>query len=155
MRKKSKLIVLLIVVTSVACNHIYKKYDEESFGTLSWENGQVVMFNPIIENPEIGYELKFGIRHIYGLEITSIDILVNVTSPTGIETNKSYTLNVKDSQGEYIGSCIGDVCDLESIVDESFTFDEVGEYKIAIAHNEPVDKIRGVLAVGLVIDEVD
>ena len=148
-------IALLIGLANVACNHVYKKYDEESFGALNWVNGQEISFNPKIENIETSYKLKLGIRHMYGLEMSSIKFNMNITAPSGKETNMDYTINIKDSTGEYIGSCVGDICDLESTVEEYIHFDELGEYNIIITHKEQVDRIRGVLAVGLVVDEIN
>jgi hypothetical protein len=52
-------------------------------------------------------------------------------------------------------SCSGDLCDLETVVFEDFKFEEVGEYKIAISHNEKGYKIPGIIEVGLIIDKKD
>jgi hypothetical protein len=56
---------------------------------------------------------------------------------------------------EYIGSCGGDLCDLETVVDQEITFEEVGEYKYVITHTVNTNKLSGVMEIGLMLDKND
>jgi hypothetical protein len=66
---------------------------------------------------------------------------------------KDYRLKIKDSQNKNIANCAGDICDLDTVVEESFKFDETGEYKILITHNEKGFKVPGIMEVGLIVDQ--
>jgi gliding motility-associated lipoprotein GldH len=144
---------LLIALLATSCNHVYKEYDKDSFPTYTWKSGQEVTFTPKIEDPSKRYELILGVRHLYGLQLKSIPVTVTSISPSGVQTAKNYTLQIKNAQNENAGSCAGDICDLEMTVDDALKFEEAGEYKYIVKHNIPSSKILGIMELGLIIDE--
>lgn len=151
---KVKIALIFLITLSVLCScSTYSKYDEESFQNLAWEYGQEVVFNPVIENIDRSYNLSLGIRHMYGLRQDNINVTVQYTSPTGVEEVSRYDFKIKDEVGEYFGSCAGDFCDLESVVNDNINFNELGEYKFVITHNVQIKRISGVMAIGLVLDQ--
>lgn len=135
--------------------HYYKEYDKKSFPTYSWNDGQEVVFTPKVEDISKTYQITLGLRHHYGFQSKSFGVNIKVVSPSGKESNKNYDLKIKDENNKHIGSCAGDMCDLETLVFEEFKFDEVGEHQISISHNETGYRIPGIMEVGLIIDETD
>ncbi len=135
-----------------SCNHVYKEYDKQSFPTYSWQHGQSIIFTPTIEDIHKSYSLTLGIRHLYNFQLPSILVSVKMISPSGKESTKDYELKIKDANDKNIGSCGGDLCDLEVAVDDTVQFDEAGQYKYLITHNVPVNRIPGVMEFGLIID---
>jgi gliding motility-associated lipoprotein GldH len=133
--------------------HFYKEYDKESFSTYSWNDGQEVIFTPKIEDNAKSYQIMLGLRHHYGFQIKSFGVNIKIVSPSGKESSKDYDLKIKDENNKPIGSCAGDMCDLETVVFDDLKFEEVGEYKISISHNESGYRIPGIMEVGLIIDE--
>ena len=155
MNIKSILTIFTIVLLTTSCGHVYKEYDKESFPTYSWKYGQEIVFNPSIEDINKSYDLILGIRHLYGFQLSGINVTVKSISPSGKETSKDYDFKIMKSDGKYIGSCGGDLCDLETMVDENIKFEEPGQYKYVITHNVQVDRIPGIMEFGLIIDERD
>ena len=150
---KTSFVTLMTIILLMSCNHTYKKYDKESFPTHSWTSGNGIIFNPQIEDVSKSYKLIFGIRHVYGFQFESIGVTIKTIAPSGKEADKNYDVKVKKSGGDYVGSCAGDLCDLETVLESNIKFDEIGEYKYFVTHNLPVDRIPGVIEVGLIIDE--
>lgn len=148
-------IYLSILLACVSCNHVYKEYDKESFSTYSWDDGQELSFTPSIEDINKTYVLSLGLRHHFALNMRSFTVNMKIIAPSGKESSKDYTLSIKDSSNKNIGSCAGDMCDLETIVFDDLKFEEAGEYKVLISHNERGYRIPGVLEVGVIIDEKD
>ncbi|MBL7870782.1 MAG: gliding motility lipoprotein GldH [Cyclobacteriaceae bacterium] len=155
MRIKSILTFLTIVLLTASCGHVYRKYDKKSFPTYSWKYGQEIIFTPTIEDINKSYNLVLGIRHLYGFQLSRINVTIKSISPSGKEMIKDYEFNILKSDGKYIGSCSGDMCDLEAVVDENIKFEEAGQYKYVITHNVQVEKIPGIMEFGLIIDERD
>ena len=155
MNIKYLLIYSILTLTAFSCNHVYKEYNKESFPTYVWKQGQEISFNPTIADINKRYKLTLGIRHLYGFKLNGIKEPVRSAAPSGKETTKDYELKIKDSEGKYISSCGGDLCDLEVMVDENIKFEEVGEYKYSVTHNVQTDRIPGVMEFGLIIDEMD
>lgn len=143
-----------VLVLATSC-HFYKEYDKESFPTYSWRDGQEVAFNPKIEDNSKTYQVMIGLRHHYGFRSKSFGVNVKIVSPSGKESSKDYNLQIRDENDKPIGSCAGDLCDLEAVIFDELRFEETGEYKILISHNEKGYRIPGVMEVGIIIDEKD
>jgi gliding motility-associated lipoprotein GldH len=150
-RSALKLVLAILLLTS--CDRVYRKYDKDSFPTYTWKNGQEVVFNPIIEDVTKPYELVLGLRHVYGLKIRTLAINVRQISPSGKESSKEYQLTLIDDRGEYISSCGGDLCDIEVAVESGVKFNEAGEYKYIVTHHMPLDRLPGIMEVGLIINK--
>ncbi len=151
----SKSLLFLIVLALGSSCHSYKEYDKESFPTYTWKSGQEIIFRPTIEDVGKTYSMSLGIRHIFGFEASSINVSVKVISPSGKEKSKNYELQIRDKNNEYIASCGGDLCDLETVVDENISFDEPGEFTFVITHGHPGMKIAGIMELGLILDGND
>lgn len=141
------------ILLFASCNQIYKEYDKDSFTTLSWKQGREINFYPVIEDVSKSYELILGIRHTYGAQIKRIDVSVKTISPSGKEFTKQYGFNVLDSKGEHLASCAGNMCDLETVVDENLQFSEPGKYHFVITPNGAQQRISGIMEFGLIISE--
>jgi gliding motility-associated lipoprotein GldH len=152
MATRSALKLLLFTLLLTSCDRVYREYDKDSFPTYTWKNGQEVTFNPVIEDVTKSYELVLGLRHVYGLKIRTLAINVRQISPSGKESSKEYQVKLIDDRGEYIGSCGGDLCDIEVAVESGVKFDEGGKYKYIVTHNMPLDRIPGIMEVGLIIN---
>jgi gliding motility-associated lipoprotein GldH len=146
--------MFLVSVIILSCNHVYKEYDKASFPGYSWSAGQEIRFTPEIKDIEKKYSIIIGIRHLYAIPQNSLNINVRSVSPSGKETTSQYTVTVRDGRGQATGNCAGDICDLETTVEETVIFAEPGVYQYFISHRSQ-SKIPGIMEVGLVIDEND
>ncbi len=142
--------LLLVSVAFIGCS-TFKKYDEESFPNYSWEHGQEVEFTPMIEDNSTSYRLGIGLRHFYGMTQASVNINVKYISPSGSTKMEVYDLLIKEDDN-YVGSCAGDLCDLETFVNDEIYFAETGEYTLILSHNESY-KVAGIMALGLIVDQ--
>lgn len=152
--KKSSPFFIPIALLIFSC-HVYKQYDKESFPNYVWKAGQEIKFNPTIDDISETYSLTLGIRHLFGFQPRGIRVSVRSVSPSGKEISKEYELKIKDSEGEYLSKCGGDLCDLETMVDSKIKFEEAGAYTFSITPDFQDDKIAGVMEVGLILDVVD
>jgi gliding motility-associated lipoprotein GldH len=151
-RKQSVIALLTLLLFATSC-HFYKEYDKKSFPTYSWNDGQEVVFTPKIDDNTKEYQISLGLRHHYGFQNAGFAVKIKMISPSGKETSNVYDLKVKDDANRPIGSCAGDMCDLETVILDDFKFEEIGEYKILISHNESGYRIPGIMEVGVIIDE--
>lgn len=150
--KTNFLLILFATLMFISSCTTYSEYDEESFPTHVWQLGQKIEFKPTIEDNSKTYRLGLGLRYMYGFKNSKINVTIQSISPSGTTEIENHDFLIKQEDGDYIGSCAGDLCDLETVVNSSFSFKETGEYTFVLSHNEQ-DKIAGVLGVGLIIDE--
>jgi gliding motility-associated lipoprotein GldH len=154
MKIKFFLVSGILFLLASSC-HFYKEYDKKSFPTYSWKDGQEVSFNPAIDDNTKTYQVTLGLRHLYGLQLKGFSVNIKILSPSGKETSHDYDLKIRDESNKPIGSCAGDMCDLELVILDAHKFEETGEHKITISHNEDGYRIPGIMEVGLIIDEND
>jgi gliding motility-associated lipoprotein GldH len=153
MIKRLSIFGICFLTILISSCHFYKEYDKESFPTYSWEDRQEIVFTPIVEDVSKNYQVILGVRHHYAFQNNTFGVNIRIVSPSGKETNKNYDLKIKDESNKPIASCAGDICDLETLVFGDFKFEEAGEYKVIIRHNERGHRIAGIMEVGLIIDE--
>jgi len=149
---KIKNSVIVISLLLLAECHTYKKYDKKSFPNYVWNYDNGIIFKPTVEDISKNYQLSLGIRHLYGIQLDNLLVTVNTIAPSGKEEEKEYKIAMRIGQ-EYAGKCAGDMCDLETVVNENIKFDEVGQYTFFISHNFQDSQITGIMEVGLILDE--
>jgi gliding motility-associated lipoprotein GldH len=152
------MIRLLIIITLITCVafltrcHTYKEYNKDAFGNYTWGSAQEIVFKPVIEDVTKTYTLSVGIRHIYGLQLEAMSVTVKIISPSGKEETQKHDFKLMKGPDQYVGSCAGDLCDLETVVNDDLKFVESGEHQIIISHNFSGNKIPGIMEVGVIID---
>jgi gliding motility-associated lipoprotein GldH len=151
--RKFHFVYLLMILLLTSCKHVFKEYEREAFPTYSWNDAQTVVFHPKIEDVNKSYQITIGLRHLYGLQLKSIPVSVTIKAPSGKEMKKDYTVALRDSENKNIGSCAGEMCDVESVFLDHYKFEEIGEHEVTIAHTESGYRIPGIMEVGLIIDE--
>lgn len=147
-------LIILIAVFTMSCNEnrIYEKH-RGGFGNYRWEKEKSVIFEPEISDVEQQYNIYFALRHVYGFQLKSIKINVETTSPSNKFIKKQYEVQVFKNNSEYLSECAGDYCDLESLIEKDFKFDEAGTYKFVITYDMPTKYLPNVMEVGLIIDK--
>ena len=147
---------LLIALFTISCNEnrVYQKY-RKNFVDYKWESTNRPEFSPEITDIDQEYRVYFEFRHLYGFQIASIGIDVEMTTPSGVTTNKVYQIDVTEKGVlAYKGSCAGSYCDLETLLEDNYKFEEVGTYTYKITHLMDQDPLLNVAEVGLVIDKI-
>ena len=148
------IVFILLVGLLISCNYTYKEYDKKSFTSLSWKKGQQISFRPEITDTTKTYDLILGIRHIYESKVKDINVSVKTISPSGKETVKAYLFQLRNENNEPLASSAGNMCDLETVVD-NIKFSEAGEYQVIVTNDSEASRIFGVMEFGLIIDEKD
>ncbi len=145
--------ILLFITVFFTCCHTYKEYNKDAFGNYTWGSTQEIVFKPVIEDVTKTYTLSVGIRHIYGLQLETMSVTVKIISPDGKEETQMHDFKLMKGPDQYVGSCAGDLCDFETVVNDSLKFEESGEHQIIVTHNFSGNKIPGIMEVGVIIDE--
>jgi len=152
--KKTSVLIFSSILLLTSCNDIYKRYDKDSFLPLyTWDSSKGIIFKPQIDDITGSYKLVLGIRHVYGFRLATLKVKIQTLSPSGKQTEKLYEIKIKDANGEYLSNCSGDLCDLETVVENNVKFEEIGDYTFSVTHQSQDKKIVGIMEVGLIIDE--
>jgi len=155
MSKAAKIMTIFFIALFIAGCNKNKVYEEHktNFPQFRWEKSNVVEFNPEITETTSNYVITVALRHIFGFNLKSIKIDMEIIAPSGEKTMNQYLLSFYDKEDNFLSRCAGDFCDLEQIVEDDFTFNEVGEYKINIYHRMNINPIPNIMEVGLIIEK--
>ncbi|KOY87755.1 hypothetical protein AD998_17905 [bacterium 336/3] len=147
-----KLILLYTLFLSLMGCHTFKEHNQESFPNRSWASGKEIVFKPLIKDITKNCKISLELRHIYGVQLKNLSVKIKTISPSGKEESSNKTFNIMDEAGKYNSNCSGDICDVETVINQSIKFTETGEYQFIITHNIPTQAINGIIGLGLIID---
>ncbi len=138
----------------LACNpnRIYKSH-EKNLPNHRWHKDNVLEFNPNITDTVSSYRVYLALRHVYGFQHPGMKVKVTTITPSGQKETKTYTFPVFGKEQQYLSDCSGDICDLETVIEEGLVFKESGKYQYLIEHNMDVDPVRNVMSFGLIIEK--
>jgi gliding motility-associated lipoprotein GldH len=157
MTNSARILLFSTLSFLAACSGGYEH--KKSFGEFSnkvWEKGNVLTFQPKIEDSSSTYRLLLDLRHVYGFPSPQLHLRSTITSPSGKSREKEHRLRVmkkgkKGEKPEYLSSCSGDICDLTLTLYESLGFQEKGKYKIEVQQLN-AEKLPNVMEVALMLD---
>ncbi len=155
MKKLQIILIAIVALFASSCNEnrIFNEYDGD-FADYRWSKSKVINFSPTITDTSQVHKICISLRHVYGMQLKTIKVNVDITSPSNKTETKNYDLNFYDDDNQTLSGCAGDYCDLDVDVEKDFKFDEKGTYKIAIRHLMETDPIPNIIQVWLIIDQV-
>lgn len=117
--------IFIVIIFMISCNknRVYEEH-KTNFPQFRWEKSNVVEFNPEITDTASNYKIKVALRHIFGFNLKSIKIDLEIISPSGAKTMNEYLLSFYNDQGDLLSSSAGDFCDLEQLIEDDFKFKE-------------------------------
>jgi len=151
--KLLKPLSILLILGLISCNpnRIFENH-ESDFPDRRWEKNHIIEFNPNITDTGVEYRIYLALRHVYGFQFQNMIVKVTSTSPSGIKAVKNYEFQVLGENNEYLSDCSGDICDLETVIEESVKYTESGVYTYTVEHQMPVDPLPNVMEFGLIIE---
>lgn len=93
-------------------------------------------------------KIVLAMRYVANLPVKELKLNMEITAPSGKVASKEVIVSLKDAKGMHIGKVMGDIGDIDTVVEEKFTFPEAGKYKFAIKQNV-ASAIVGIQEVGL------
>lgn len=160
----SVLICFASSLTLVSCSK-HNEYSEfVDFGTENrWQKSDVKTFEFDISDAKVFdvdvtddnqlYTMTFLFSHVYDYQFASIPINFTIENPAGETENFSVDLAIKDSNGEELAECAGDICDLNYTIKEKTKLQK-GIYKVTISHSFEGPYLPNVLGIGLNVEAV-
>ncbi len=153
--KKAFVVLLsavLFMLSSCDPDNVYREYKD--IKQFVWTREYNIPFKVEIKENNLPYNVKIGFRHMAQIRKSSIKVVVKITSPSGKISENPYTISIRDAQGFPIGETMGDISDIETIIEAEHVFAETGVYAFEVRQDEKEDELAGMMEVGVVIDKV-
>lgn len=120
---------------------------------MRWDQGDKVEMKVPIEDANGSYKMNLAFRYIEGFQFRTMQVKVTEIAPDGQLTVQSYSLNVVDSEGGYIGDPALDIWDVEQTVELDKTYSQSGTYTYIIEHSMPADPVNYASGIGLSVEK--
>jgi gliding motility-associated lipoprotein GldH len=146
-------ITFLMLVTLISCTdkNNFKQFEElpESH---QWEKNATKTFEFGIDDETKTYSISFLFSHIYGFQFNTIPVSFLLENPDGTTETINKAIVIKEKNGKDIGDCVGDVCDLKTILKENTKLQK-GNYKITISNNFNGPYLPNVIGIGIQVEK--
>jgi gliding motility-associated lipoprotein GldH len=117
-----------------------------------WYQSDVLSLDFNNTSPNQLHSIQFDISYVHGFQFSEIPLEVYITSPLHQINKTPFSLQLFDENANEIGDCVGDYCDLRSIIIKDYKFLDQGIYKIKVLHVFDHNYLPNVLSVSLQID---
>lgn len=147
MKKIPFLTVLLLCLLS-ACDkqNVYKDFDR-SFDENRWLKSDIKTYDFVLEKAG-KYDLQIDYSHVAGFQFTEIPIRIEIIAPSGAVTGENYMIQTKDANGNDLGDCTGDLCDIRQTLFKSREL-AAGNYKVRLINEFDNDYLPNTIGLGI------
>lgn len=150
---KKTICFLFLAFLLGACSSGFKEYQKVS--DLKWDEDEEIGFEFEIQDNSQSYDLIFLLRHNHIFPLQKIRVKTFLKSPNGKSVTKTFDIPVRTAEGEYIGSGLGDLYDLEHTLETGFQFKDTGTYSIKFVPEKEITPVPMVMEVGLRVKPVE
>lgn len=146
---------LLIFLSACDSNRVYEDYKE--FNSKIWLASDTAVFDFQISDTTKKYNLKFDVRNSMDYPVSRLFVNYQLSDKGNINLSSKmisgYLFELKT--GKPLGSSgIGDIYDNQFPILQNHTFQKAGNYRMKFSQMMRVDSLRGILAVGLRVEQV-
>ena len=150
-----KILLLLFVFTLVACKKtVVVKKTDTNFTDNQWKATDIKTFEFKLKRNVEAADLNIVFGHVFEPQYSTVPVSVTIENPAGEKENVFVNLMLKDSDGNDLSECSGDICDLTQPIKEDVTLQK-GTYKVTIENKFAYEYLANVLAVGVSVERED
>ncbi len=116
-----------------------------------WKQEETLQFDKEIPDNKVAYKVVLAMRYVAHIPFKELKMTMSMTAPSGKVASKNVVVSLKNAKGMHIGKVMGDIGDIDTVVEEKFSFPEAGKYKIELKQDVAAE-IGGIQEIGLKID---
>lgn len=147
-----KIITLMLLFTLASCSKFTLSKKTEDFPDNRWEKKNIQTFEfDIADDMDADVAVLFS--HVDQPGYDGVPLEVTIKDPLGNKEAIAVMLRLKDASGKEYSDCVGDVCDLTTVIKEAVPLKK-GKYTITLKNIFKHDYLPNVLAVGVNIETV-
>ncbi|KGO87417.1 hypothetical protein Q765_07060 [Flavobacterium rivuli WB 3.3-2 = DSM 21788] len=148
-----KIIALILLFAFASCSKFTLSKTIEDFPGNRWEQKDVKSFEfDVKEDMDADVAILFS--HVDDPQYDKVPLEVTIEGPLGEKENIAVMLRLKDASGKEYSDCVGDVCDLTTVVKEIMPLKK-GKYVFTIKNlYSQHSYLPNVLALGISLETV-
>lgn len=109
-----------------------------------WSFDDIVSIDFNIAMSDQRHNLILQIDHSIEYEFQNIYINIETTFPDGDTKSKTLPIDLAKKNGQWIGQCNSNNCNLEIVLLQQFIFKDLGDYKISITQHSREESLKNI-----------
>lgn len=153
---KSRIALLLfITIFFAACdkNRVFEKNRE--IKNYSWDSKSKASFTFEIRDTTVLYNIYVNIRHADFYQYSNLWLMVRTTFPDGKQISKRIEIPLANDVGAWYGEGLGDIWDVQQLIQQGAFFNKVGKYTFELEHNMRTDPLAAIMAIGIRVENTN
>ncbi|MEI6575373.1 MAG: hypothetical protein WCO63_04270 [Bacteroidota bacterium] len=151
---KGMISMMLLFLILQSCNS-KKVFDERhNFEDMKWNRFKNVTFEFDISDTESLYDMTMSLRHHTVFPEPDLQMTLAIYTPSGERRLKDITMVIRNADGTFRASGMGDLWDMDQVVYSGYHFNEKGHYKVEIENRMSKYDTPGVMELGLRVEKV-
>ena len=148
-KRTNKLLLLVVILLSgFSCSSENVYDDYKMINRKGWHKDSTLVFNFDIKDTLSSYDLFLNIRNYSDYYFRNIWLDINIVTPDGQAEKEFHEIILADHLGNWHGSGIGDLCDLQVAYQSDILFPVPGNYQVSIKHKMKEPVLEGVRDMG-------
>jgi gliding motility-associated lipoprotein GldH len=119
----------------------------------SWPAGKILRYEYNSADTITTKALSIGLRHTGLYQYSNIYLFITTIAPNGKSIKDTVDYTLVNDQGKWIGSGIGDICDLRLAYKHKARFGQQGKYIFYIQHGMRENILNGIIDIGIRIED--
>jgi gliding motility-associated lipoprotein GldH len=120
----------------------------------AWKKDKSIDFEVGIDDTTASYDLFINVRHSAGYATVNLWVNLDTKAPSGDTSSRRYNLLLGDNVAEqWLGDCVGDICDMRVPIASGLQFGERGPYRFSLTHLMWEEPLEGIMSVGLRLEK--
>lgn len=149
---KKIIIFSFLMLGLIACeSKFYKKF--ETIEKHQWNRKNILKYEVDIQETTAKYKIIAAFRYSPIVNQSVLKIKLNLISPSAKTETSEIEIPVKDTAGNQLGEAMGDIADIQKVIQENYTFAEKGKYTFEITQNMTPEEVGGIYEVGLIVEK--
>ena len=144
--------LFIAIISVIGCdkNRVYEK--NIHIPDYRWKESNIVAFQVEIIDTQFLYDLFINVRHASHYPFQNLWVNIYTTFPSGKKMEKPLELILADKRGKWHGDGLGDIWDLQLLIQENAYFNEIGTYKFELGHNMRRPYLPGIMEIGFRVE---
>jgi gliding motility-associated lipoprotein GldH len=151
---KVAILSLLLGLFSCDSNKVFEEYIEVEKG--NWQKEDIASFEFIAKDTITAHNIYINIRNTGDYAYNNLYLFITMKGPNGGLLKDTVNCILADNRGNWLGSGVGDLWDLQIPYVGGFKFAQTGSYIISYEQAMRVDSgLKGITDIGLRVETAE
>lgn len=155
MKFYKKILFLAYMLSFISCDSSRIYEQNMNIPKNKWEQSNIIIFNVQITDTVSLHNIYINLRNTGEYPMSNIFIFVKTISPLGFFVKDTFEIILADDKGKWNGKGFGNLWSNQVLYKKYVKFPYPGKYTFQYEHAMRIEKLPGIVDVGLKIEQIN